>query len=396
LKEEWRHMTGTCSGSCGHLCEIIVNPTPNCNLKCSYCYDAWRQPDEVIKMEENVWDGIRNLVDSLGQKEITFAFLGGEPAFLGVEYFERFEEYWADITHKSHIQTNATLLDDEFCTFLKEHKYTVGTSLDGVPEVHNKARDGSFTESLRGITLAKEYGILNKILSTITNDSMPYIEETFELFALIGVQTHFNAGSPDLLPANYHIAMRKLYEMWSDFGEPFYGIQFTRLRRKIEKKEWHDSSAPKMAGCMGGAVQIDYNGVVAMCSQLSGHSDYICGNVLTDHPVKIMLNKNRFRFWNKTKEIRERCHKCYFRFICSGGCYFNALSSKLDYDPYCLGGAGMYRAALDRAGMAEEYAEFVRDASGCLGDNNQPVRLKPQGPNVRLRQDKEDTRRSDQ
>jgi uncharacterized protein len=330
-------------------------------------------------MGVDVWDGIRRLVDSLGQDMITFAFLGGEATILGVEYFERFEEYWGDIKHKSHLQTNATLLDDEFCGFLKGHGYTVGTSLDGVPEVHNRARDNSFTESLRGITLAKEYGILNKILSTITNDSMPHIEETFELFALIGVSTHFNAGAPNLLPANYHVAMRKIYEMWYDFGRPFHGIQLNRLERRINNGEWNDASTPKRGGCMTNAMQVDYNGVVAMCSQLSGHKEYICGNVLTDHPVRIMLSGNRFRFWNKTREIRERCKKCPFRFVCSGGCYFNAVSSNLDYDPYCGGGAGMYRAALDRAGMTEEYTEFVRDASGCKGSSNEEGCLKPQG-----------------
>ena len=353
-------MTETYSKNCGLLSEIIINPTPNCNLSCAYCYDKWRDKKGIIKMEDNVFDGILRLVDFMSLDRTTFAFLGGEATILGVDYYQHFEDYFSDINHHSHLQSNMTLLDDEFCGFFKRYNYTIGSSLDGIPTIHNKTRDGSCTASLRGIALAKEYKILSKILCTITNGLMPHLEETFELFALLQIPVHFNAGTPTLKPINYHIAMQKLYEMWFDFGRPFPGIQFGRITNRIMKHEWYDGSDQKIAGCMHGAAQVDFKGDVVMCSQLAGHPEYHIGNVLTDHPLQILAHANRNNFFTKTSEIRTHCKSCMYRWICLGGCFFNATSHNLGYDPYCGGGPNLYKTALERVGISDEdYKEMV-------------------------------------
>lgn len=353
-------MTENCSKNCGLLSEVVINPTPNCNLRCGYCYDKWRDKGKIIKMEDDVFDGILRLIDFMDLDHVTLAFLGGESTVLGMDYYQHFEDYFSDIPHHSHIQSNMTLLDDDFCEFLQKYKYTVGSSLDGVPLIHNKTRDNSFTASLRGIALAKEYNVLSKILCTITNGLMPYIEETFELFALLKIPVHFNAGTPTLLPKNYHLAMQKLYEMWFDFGRPFPGIQFDRITNRIENHEWYDGSDQKIAGCMHGAAQVDFKGDVVMCSQLANHPEYQIGNVLTDHPLAILTHENRNDFFVKTTEVRARCKDCLYRWVCLGGCFFNATSHNLDYDPYCGGGPKMYKTAIERTGLSlEDYKEMT-------------------------------------
>lgn len=353
-------MTENCSKNCGLLSEIVLNPTPNCNLSCAYCYDKWRDKAGIISMGDDVFDGVLRLLDFMDLDRVTLAFLGGEATILGIDYYQHFEDRFSDVNHHSHMQSNMTLLDDAFCEFLKKYKYTVGSSLDGVPAVHNPIRDNSFTESLRGIVLAQEYGILDKILCTITNGSMNHLEESFELFALLKVPTHFNAGSPNLKPKNYHIAMQKLFEMWYDFNRPFYGLQFDRMVERIKKHQWHDASNPAIGGCMKNAAQVDFNGNVVMCSQLAGYPEYKIGNVLTDHPLSILTHANRWNFYQQTKDIRESCKKCAYRWICSGGCFFNATSNKLNHDPYCGGGPALYRTALDRVGISDkEYRDMI-------------------------------------
>lgn len=354
-------MTENYSKNCGLLSEIVINPTPNCNLHCAYCYDKWRDKQGIVRMGDDVFDGILRLLDFMSTKKVTFAFLGGEATILGVEYYQHFEDYFAEINHHSHMQSNMTLLDDEFCAFLKKYKYTVGSSIDGIAKVHNQIRDNSFTDSLRGIVLAQEYGVLDKILCTITNGSMDYIEETFELFALLQIPTHFNAGSPSLEPKNYHIAMQKMFELWYDFGKPFYGLQFSRMVDRIKKDRWRDCSAPGVSGCMSSAVQVDFEGNVVMCSQLAGHQEYQIGNVLTDHPFAILAHANRARFFQKTKDVRKRCKRCQYKWICTGGCLFNATSHELDYDPYCGGGQGLYTSALERCGISiDDYKNKIQ------------------------------------
>lgn len=354
-------MTENYSKNCGLLYEIILNPTPNCNLKCAYCYDKWRDKKGIVSMGEDVWEGVMQMIDFMDLDRVTFAFLGGEATILGVDYYQRFEDYFSDVKHHSHLQSNMTLLDDEFCEFFQKYKYTIGSSLDGIPKIHNKTRDNSFTDSLRGIAIAKEYKVLTKILCTITNGLMPHLEETFELFALLGIPVHFNAGTPSLKHTNYHIAMQKLYEMWFDFGRPFPGIQFGRITERIEKHEWYDGSDQKIAGCMHGAAQVDFNGDVVMCSQLAGYPEYQIGNVLTDHPLTILAHENRNNFFINTSRIREHCKQCIYRWVCLGGCFFNASSKKMNYDPYCGGGPNLYKTALERIGISdEEYREMVQ------------------------------------
>ena len=320
----------------------------------------WRDKGGIVSMGDDVLQKIKDLAMYMKQPSTTLAFLGGEATILGIEYFEHFEEFFSDLPHRSHIQSNMTLLTDDFCEFFKKHNYTVGSSLDGVPEIHNVTRDNSFSRTLEGIIMAKEYGILSKVLCTITNDSMNYLEEMFEMFAIIKTSTHFNAAAPILHPNNYHEAMGKLYEMWFDFGMPFHGLQFSNLAKRVQNHKWWDVSRPKRTGCMGGAVQIDWTGSVVMCSQLAGNPRYQIGNVLTSYPVQILMNENRWRFFQETKDVRTRCQRCVFRFMCNGGCLFNAKASELSYDPYCGGGAPLYKAALDREGISmSDYMDEV-------------------------------------
>ena len=358
-------MIDNCLGRSDPLYEIVLKPAPHCNLNCEYCYDKSYNAEKInvkkiVSMGDDVFEGIVRLIEFAGSDNPSMGFLGGEATLLGTDYFRHFEDYFETVPHRSHIQSNMTLLGDEFCTFLKKYKYTIGASLDGTPAVHNATRDNSFTKSLRGILLAKEYGVLDKILCTITNTSVAYIEEIFELFALIKSPVHFNAGSPALIPSNYHTAMQKLFEMWYDFGMPFHGIQFYPLVESLNNRSWVDGANPVVGGCMRNAIQIDWVGDVTICAQLAGHPEYQLGNLLTDSPSSILNNANRARFFQHTKDIRSRCKTCMYRWICVGGCLFNAISNDLHYDPYCNGGAGMYRSAIERTGITfKEYTEMI-------------------------------------
>ena len=129
---------------------VLAKPIgPICNLDCTYCFylekqrlypdeRQWRMSDEVLE------EYIRQYIQEQAGPEIHFAWQGGEPTLLGVEFFGKVvqlqQKHAGGKTISNALQTNGTLLDDAWCAFLAERKFLVGLSLDGPRELHDKYR----------------------------------------------------------------------------------------------------------------------------------------------------------------------------------------------------------------------------------------------------------------
>src|SRR2546430_3438815 len=99
---------------------------------------SWQMPDEVLDSY------IRQYIEQQDIPEISFAWQGGEPTLLGVRFFRRVVELQAKYAGGKRIfnalQTNGTLLDDEWGAFLAEHRFLIGLSIDGPRELHDVYR----------------------------------------------------------------------------------------------------------------------------------------------------------------------------------------------------------------------------------------------------------------
>ena len=154
---------------------------PICNLDCKYCFylekeklypgeNQWRMSDEVLE------EYIRQYVHSQPAPEIHFAWQGGEPTLLGVEFFRKavaLQNKFADgKSIFNAIQTNGTLLDDEWCGFLAQNKFLVGLSIDGPAELHDqyrvdKRQQPTFGAVMRGLELLKKHGVEFNTLTVV-------------------------------------------------------------------------------------------------------------------------------------------------------------------------------------------------------------------------------------
>ncbi len=353
----------------GHLSEIVINPTPNCNLRCRYCYDRFRDnrsTDTSITTAEPVFDAIKRMIDFVDNPRMNFSFIGGEALTVGLEYFEHFEEVMAGIPHDPpYIQSNLTLLDDDYCAFFKKHDYRLGVSFDGIPEVHNYNR-GEFAATMGGIALAIENRLLTLVTCTVTDMTAKHVEEVFELFALIGAPLRFNAGAaifdgvPVTAPIRYKRAMQKFAELWFDFGQPFKWQHIKEVCRKVESQKWVDVSKPGVGACMTGSLNVEWDGRVNICAACAHDENFILGNIVTDRPIRILFHKNRIGFFARTRQSRAHCATCVFRWICMGTCFANVNTWGAERDPYCAGGAGMYKSILERLGITlKEYKEMI-------------------------------------
>ena len=138
----------------GRAFHVMTKPIgPICNLDCKYCFylekealyeeerrerPSWQMPDDVLERY------IREYIESQDVPEISFAWQGGEPTLLGVRFFRRVVELQRKYANGKRIanalQTNGTLLDDEWGVFLAENDFLIGLSLDGPAEEHDKCR----------------------------------------------------------------------------------------------------------------------------------------------------------------------------------------------------------------------------------------------------------------
>ena len=136
---------------------LIKPASSSCNLRCSYCFYCDeaenREKSNASVMEISTAENlIKKVFDFCGENSlITFMFQGGEPLIAGIDFFRNFiETAERNRTEGSIIryslQTNGTLIDDEFCKLFKEHGFLIGVSVDGDKELHNKNRCKSFVQ----------------------------------------------------------------------------------------------------------------------------------------------------------------------------------------------------------------------------------------------------------
>lgn len=155
---------------------------PICNLDCKYCFYLEKErlypTGENFKMTDQALEAyVRQYIEGQDAPEISFAWQGGEPTLLGVKFFRKAVElqrrHAGGKRILNAIQTNGTLLDDEWCEFLRAENFLVGLSLDGPARLHNayrvdkQGRD-TYDEVLRGLRLLKKHGVEFNTLTVVS------------------------------------------------------------------------------------------------------------------------------------------------------------------------------------------------------------------------------------
>ena len=166
---------------------VMAKPVGSfCNLRCCYCYYLKADEQhpigrEYLMSDEILEKFIREYIQNNPAETIPFTWHGGEPALAGLAFFKRAVELQrkylpAGKTVWNNLQTNGTLLNDEWCAFLAENHWDVGLSIDGSAAVHDKYRRdaggaGTFERVREACLRLKRHGVLPDLLCTVTADS---------------------------------------------------------------------------------------------------------------------------------------------------------------------------------------------------------------------------------
>jgi uncharacterized protein len=132
---------------------------------------------------------IQQLVKAHSSLQVTVAWQGGEPTLMGIDFYRRAIELQEryrkpGMTFENTIQTNGTLLNDEWCQFFKENNFLIGISIDGPREFHDSYRvdkkgKGTFERVMCGLRLLQKHGVEYNVLTTINRTNAEYPLETY-------------------------------------------------------------------------------------------------------------------------------------------------------------------------------------------------------------------------
>lgn len=347
---------------------LLAKPTGAiCNLDCAYCFFLDKEvfyPNSKFRMSDDVLEAyIRQLIESHQTNRVTIAWQGGEPTLMGLDFYLRVmvlvEKYQRPGMSFEHtMQTNGTLLNDDWCTFYKEHNFLIGISIDGPAQLHDiyrvdKGGKPTFDKVMRGIRLLQKHGIEYNILTTVNRVNADYPLEVYRFLRdevgttwmqFIPVVERINEDGLTLFqegtavsnqsvhPEQFGRFLSVIFDEWvrHDVGTIFVQTFEAALRN------WLGMDASGMCvfnKTCGQGLAIEHNGDLYSCDHFV-EPNYLLGNIQTDHMIELVASPKQLKFGqDKLDSLPQYCLDCDVRFACHGECPKNRFIETPDGNP---------------------------------------------------------------
>ena len=339
---------------------IMAKPTGAiCNLDCEYCFylekeklypsvKNWAMPDDVLEKY------IKEYIQSQKVPEIIFAWQGGEPTLLGIDFFKKavqLQKKYADGKKiENTFQTNGILLNDDWCSFFSENNFLIGLSIDGPREIHDKYRvhkggQPSFDKVMVGLEHLKKNNVEFNTLTCVQKDNSYEPLEVYEFLKEIG------SKFMQFIPIVERKALNETSELklvqpsyeeeavvtdWSveslQYGKFLMGIFDRWVRNDVGKYYvqifdvslglWHGlgSSLCVFKETCGQALAMEHNGDVYSCDHFV-YPENKLGNIMEESLNKIVDSEQQLQFGtDKKTKLPQFCIDCDVRFACNGEC----------------------------------------------------------------------------
>lgn len=337
---------------------IMLKPAGSlCNMRCQYCY--YLEKGQMYKEDKNrvISDSmletfIKNYIESQTLPQVLFTWHGGETLMRPVSFYKRaleLQRYYAGGRQIDNcIQTNGTLITEEWCKFFKENNFLVGVSIDGPQEFHDEYRKTasggpSFQKVMKGIQLLNKYGVEWNALAVVNDFNADYPLDFYHFFKEIGC--HFiqftpiverKVSRPDGLtlapgmeeggelldfsvtPEQWGTFLCKIFDEWvrNDVGDYYIQLFDATLANWVGQVP----GVCTMAEECGHAGVMEYNGDVYSCDHFV-FPEYRLGNLGERSLYELMNSEKQKEFAkNKKKRLPQQCLECEFLFACHGEC----------------------------------------------------------------------------
>ena len=323
-----------------------------CNLDCSYCYYVSKSDQHPPSR----WQGLapelleRYVAQNCAQPlaEIPFAWQGGEPTLAGLEFFRRavalqrtYQRPGTRIVNA--LQTNGTLLDDEWCRFLHEHGFLVGISIDGPEHLHDAQRldrggKGTWKKVMKAIDRLRAHAVEYNTLTTVTRTNQGHGAQVYRFLRTISNFPQFipvverldreggDAGPTGLggltdfsVDAHaYGEFLVAVFDEWAkrDVGKVFLQFVETMASQLVGRP----AAICVHAETCGRAVLLEHDGSLYSCDHYV-YPAYRLGN-LSDQDLPEMIDSPVQRRFGDAKRdaLTAQCRSCPVLRFCNGGC----------------------------------------------------------------------------
>jgi len=327
--------------------QVMIKPNgPRCNLDCAYCYYLDKQKlyagTKSFRMDDAVLERfIRDYIasqDRMGRAAIEFAWQGGEPTMLGLDFFQRavaIEEKYrpAGKTIRNALQTNGTLLDADWIRFFKQHDFLVGISLDGPQALHDRYRTDrherpTFDRVMRALELLRDNDVAFNVLTVVHRHNARRPREVYRFLKEIGVaymqfipvvERAARAVTPwSVLPEDYGDFLCRVFDEWiaGDVGRAFVQIF------EVQVALWAGAPAQLcwFAQTCGQCLALEHNGDLYACDHYV-YPEYRIGNIMRSSVAELAGSAFQKRFGQDKHDTLPRCcRECTYLFACNGGC----------------------------------------------------------------------------
>ena len=351
---------------------VMTKPAGSlCNLACDYCYyteksKLYRHTPKHIMSDELLEKFIREYINCQTTPDIYFTWHGGETMMRPLDFYKKVvqlqRKYAGGRNIVNSIQTNGTLITEDWCRFLHDENWLVGVSIDGPQEFHDEYRKSktgkpSFRQVMNGIKLLNKFQVEWNAMAVVNDFNADYPLEFYHFFKEIGchyiqftpiVERIFKhpdgriLASPDegaeaaladfsITPEQWGNFLCTIFNEWvrQDVGEYFIQIFDATLANWMGVLPGLCS----MAETCGHAGVMEFNGDVYSCDHFV-FPEYKLGNIFQKNLIDMMFSDKQLKFGEAKKStLTEQCRNCEFLFACHGECPKNRFASSEDGEP---------------------------------------------------------------
>jgi len=317
-----------------------------CNLGCSYCYYLGKKQfypeNNSFKMSDDILEAyVSQHIQASYDSTIRFSWHGGEPTLLGLDYFRKIVEIQKRFSSSKRriingIQTNGTLLTEEWCRFLAKHEFSIGLSLDGPEKMHDSyrvTRDGNptYKQVMGGYHLLRQQGLTPDILCVVNAHNAQYPDQVYGFFKeikaeyvgflpLVEPQSEaLNGVSPSTVPAkSFGTFLCRIFDEWKERDVGKIKVQIFEETARTALDQEHELCIYRKT--CGDVPVIEHNGDFFSCDHFVD-PEHQLGNIGDTPLIELLESPELITFGqNKYDALPRYCLTCDVLAMCYGEC----------------------------------------------------------------------------
>lgn len=378
-----------------------------CNLRCKYCYylekaNLYKAEQGKMMSEEMLERFTKEYIEAQTMNEVLFTWHGGEPMMRPLSFYKKAVElqkrYARGRRISNSLQTNGTLITDEWCEFLRENGWLVGVSIDGPQDFHDEYRrtasgSPSWTKVVSGIKKLKKHGVEWNAMAVINDFNADYPLDFYRFFKENGCQ--YIQFTPIVERISAHDDGRHLAHIHDNANAPLTDFSVTAeqwgdflcsvfdewVRHDVGKTfvEIFDCTLANWVGttpgiCVyakecGHAGVMEFNGDVYSCDHFV-FPEYKLGNIRTKTITEMLYGEQQNEFSRlKHALLPRQCKECEWEFACHGECPKNRFLRD------CYGGEGLNFLCQGYKKYFQHVAPYMDFMKQELANNRPPANV---------------------